>query len=142
MSSSDYGNDLVLFDDDLVLGANGDFFTSSDYEANNPTQTRFDGYYNIIFSAFNRLNTIRGEIPFHPEYGSSLALLVSRPNNKITADLIKQEFTDGLKSDPRIREVKRVDVEHSGNQMSVKAELVLSGKSESSIFVFPNFFIE
>lgn len=139
---ADFGNDFILKDGDLVFSPNSDIFTTRDYERNNAATTKFDGYYNIIFSVYNRLNTVVGEIPFHPDYGTKLPLLVSKPNTKATADMVKQEFYKVLEQDPRISAIDSIKVEQYGNQMNVKAELVLIGKSESSVFIFPNFFIE
>ncbi len=139
---ADFGNDLILKDGDLVFAPNADLLTTRDYENNNQSTTKFDGYYNIIFSVFNRLNTVQGEIPFHPDYGTSLPLLVSKPNTKSMSELIKSEFYKVLEQDPRISKIISVTSESSGNQLNVKAELLLIGKSESSVFIFPNFFIE
>jgi phage baseplate assembly protein W len=138
--SNKYGNDLLLFNGDLVLSDNGDFLSSEDYEkVSNP---RFPGYYNIIFSVFNRMNTIIGELPLHPQYGSYLPLLVSQPNNKNALDKVKESFTELLNEDPRVKEVYFVDLTQSGNKISVKVNLLLNGKSEGTTFIFPNFFIE
>ena len=65
---ADFGNDFILKDGDLVFSPNSDLFTTRDYERNNSSTSKFDGYYNIIFSVYNRLNTVLGEIPFHPDY--------------------------------------------------------------------------
>lgn len=140
--SEKYGNDVILWDSDFVFGPNSDLQTTSDYETNNPATTLFPGYYNIVFSVFNRLSTVKGEIPFHPTYGSSLTLLISKPNNKSLERDIRDAFEDILQQDPRVAQVRSVIVEANGNEASVKAELVLTGKAESSIFIFPNFFID
>lgn len=143
MSQNSYGIDLVTLDGDLILTDAGDFLTTTDYQNSvDPDGTKFDGYYGIVFSVFNRLNTIQGEIPFHPEYGTGLQLLVSKPNNDATAEQIKQAFYQVLEQDPRIQDIISVIVEQQGSQANVKAELLLTGKAESSIFIFPNFFIE
>lgn len=138
--SNKYGNDILIFDGDFVSSAKGDLSTAIDYEKSNVF--RFEGYYNMIFSIFNRLNTIRGEMPLHPEYGSSLPLLISKVNNISNNQSIIDAFNELLLDDPRIEEVESISIENIGNKVSVAATIKLTGKSESSVFVFPNFYIE
>lgn len=135
-----YGNDIIIFDGDFAVSAKGDISTASDYE--NTVGSLFEGYYNIIFSVFNRLNTVIGEIPLHPEYGSNLPVVVSKPNNASSIESIRKAFEDLLNSDSRIESVDLIDIKQSGNKISVTANLLLTGRAESSVFVFPNFFIE
>jgi phage baseplate assembly protein W len=138
--SKKYGNDLIIFDGDLIVSARGDLASTNDYEK---TQiTPFDGYYNIIFSALNRVGTVVGELPLHPEYGTQIPLLVSTPNKYDLAERIKEELSVALLQDPRISEVITTDIIVDGSKISTTAEVVLIGKTESSVFVFPNFYIE
>lgn len=135
-----YGNDVIIFDGDLVISPKGDLLTATDYE--NTVGSKFKGYYNIIFSVFNRLNTIIGELPIHPEYGSNLPLAVSSPNNSATLESIRKSFEDLLISDSRIQEVNLVTAKQIDNKISITANVLLTGKAESSVFVFPNFYIQ
>lgn len=135
-----YGNDLIIFDGDIVVSAKGDLLTAADYE--NTVGTKFNGYYNIIFSIFNRLNTVIGELPLHPEYGSSLPLAVSKPNNSASIESVRKAFEDLLLSDSRIQAVDLIKVQQTDNKISVTANVLLTGKAESSVFVFPNFYIQ
>lgn len=138
--SSKYGNDLLLFNGDISISDNGDFQTTDDYES--ISTSKFPGYYNLIFSVFNRMNTIRGELPIHPQYGSYLPLLISQPNNSFAAEKIKDSFKELLIEDPRVKEVYFIDVQQSGSKISVRANILLNGKSEGTTFIFPNFYIE
>lgn len=137
---SKYGNDLLLFDGDFAVSSRGDLFTINDYEkgANPP----FEGYYNMIFAIFNRLNTVRGELIVHEEYGSELPILVSQPNNQVTLDVVKSIFEEIINEDPRVEQVDLIDASQKGNVISVTAHLKLNGKAENTIFIFPNFYIE
>lgn len=137
---SKYGNDVIIFDGDLTVSAKGDLLTATDYE--NTVGAKFDGYYNIIFSVFNRLNTVIGELPIHPDYGSNLPLIVSSPNNGAAVDSIRRAFEDLLLSDSRIESVDLIDVKQVDNKIAVTANVLLTGRAESSVFVFPNFFIQ
>lgn len=135
-----YGNDLILFDGDINISPRGDLSTSNDYEKSNTPP--FAGYYNMIFSIFNRLSTVKGEMPIHPEYGSKIPLIVSTPNNPDAVDLIREAFTELLEDDSRIEEVNSINIEQIDNKISVNANVFLTGRSESATFVFPNFYIE
>lgn len=138
--SNKYGNDLILFNGDLAISARGDLASTNDYEKTQSVP--FDGYYNIIFSVFNRINTVVGELPIHPDYGSKLPLLVSKPGKQEFIDNLKNEINNALLQDQRISEVITSEVSISGNFVSVKSEVVLTGRSDSSVFIFPNFYIE
>lgn len=138
--SSKYGNDLILFDGDLVVSARGDLATSTDYEKTQSVP--FAGYYNIIFSVFNRINTVVGELPVHPDYGSRLPLLVSTPGKQEFVENVKEAINDALSQDSRISEVITSEVIINGSTVSVKSEVVLTGRADSSVFIFPNFYIE
>jgi phage baseplate assembly protein W len=140
MADNKYGNDILLKDGDFVFINRGDFMTTDDYEGNLDF-VPFPGHSNIIFSTFNRLTTIYGEIPFHPDYGSNLPLMVSKNNNGDLKSKVTSELYEVLGQDQRIKDIISIDVEQNGRTFSVKAELLLTGKSDSSVFIFPNFFI-
>jgi phage baseplate assembly protein W len=137
---SKYGNDILLFDGDLAISPRGDLFTTIDYERT--TNPPFEGYYNMIFSIFNRLNTVRGELIMHEEYGSELPILVSQPNNDVTLNTVRAVFEEIINEDPRVEEVNLVEVTQKENKISVTANLKLNGKAENTVFIFPNFYIE
>jgi phage baseplate assembly protein W len=138
--SKKYGNDLIIFDGDLVISARGDLAGTKDYEKTQVVP--FEGYYNVIFSTLNRIGTIVGELPIHPEYGTQIPLLVSTPGKPEIVDKITQELSESLLQDPRISEVITTDVSIDNNKVSARAEVILIGKTESSVFIFPNFYIE
>lgn len=135
-----YGNDLLLFDGDITISPRGDLSTSNDYEKNSGSP--FPGYYNIIFSIFNRLSTVRGELFTHPDYGSKIPLIVSTPNNPDAVNLIREAFVELLEDDSRIEQVNNIDIQQIENKISVSVNVFLTGRSESATFVFPNFYIE
>jgi phage baseplate assembly protein W len=140
MAEDKYGNDLILKDGDFVFKSRGDFMTTDDYEQAQEF-VPFKGHSNIIFSTFNRLTTVLGEIPFHPDYGSNLPLLVSKNNNQDLKSKILVEMYNVLEQDPRIEDIVDIEVNQNGRYFNMKAELLLTGKSDSSVFIFPNFFI-
>ena len=140
MADDKYGNDLLLKDGDLIFTSRGDFMTTDDYETALDF-VPFKGHSNIIFSTYNRLTTVIGEIPFHPDYGSNLPLLVSKNNSPDLRTKIETEMYRTLEQDPRIKDIISIDVKQDGKYFNMKAELLLTGKSDSSVFIFPNFFI-
>lgn len=140
--SNRYGNDLLLQDGDILSTANGDLFTAKDYEDKNQSTTRFDGYYNMLFSMVNRILSQKGENPFHPDYGTNIPSLISSPNSTQLREDIETEIIDGLLEDPRVNKVNLVDVTQNGNQISVKVNVIMQGKENASEFVFPSFVIE
>jgi phage baseplate assembly protein W len=137
---SKYGNDIIIFNGDLVVSARGDLAGTNDYEKTQVVP--FEGYYNVIFSTLNRIGTIIGELPIHPEYGTQIPLLVSTPGKPDILDKIREELAESLLQDPRISEVITTDVTINGSKVSARAEVILIGKIESSVFIFPNFYIE
>lgn len=138
--SKKYGNDLIIFNGDLIISARGDFADTNDYEK---TQVApFEGYYNVIFATLNRIGTIIGELPIHPEYGTEIPLLVSKPGKTDLVERIEEILSESLLQDPRISEVITTDAQIDGSKVSSRAEVVLIGKTESSVFIFPNFYIE
>lgn len=140
MSDDKYGNDLLLKDGDLIFTSRGDFMTTDDYESALDF-VPFKGYSNIIFSTYNRLSTVIGEIPFHPDYGSNLPLMVSKNNSGDLKSKIEKEMFAVLEQDPRIKDIINIQINQNGRSFNIKAELLLTGKSDSSVFIFPNFFI-
>jgi phage baseplate assembly protein W len=140
MADNKYGNDILLKDGDFIFLSRGDLMTTDDYELKLDF-VPFPGYSNIIFSTFNRLTTMLGEIPFHPDYGSNLPIMVSKNNSGNLKNKIVTEMYEVLSQDQRIKDIISVDVEQNGRVFSIKAELLLTGKSDSSVFIFPNFFI-
>jgi phage baseplate assembly protein W len=138
--SNKYGNDLILFDGDLSISAKGDLASTNDYEKTQAVP--FAGYYNIIFSVFNRINTVTGELPIHPTYGSRIPAIVSTPAKQEFIELLRQELSEALLQDPRVSEVLTTNIIVDGSKVSAKSEVVLTGRSDSSVFIFPNFYIE
>jgi hypothetical protein len=67
--------------------------------------------------------------------------MVSKNNNGDLKSKVTSELYEVLGQDQRIKDIISIDVEQNGRTFSVKAELLLTGKSDSSVFIFPNFFI-
>lgn len=137
-----YGNDLILQDGDIIPTAKGEVYTAEDYEKVRGSSTLFPGYYQMIFAIASALFTVRGDIAYHPEYGSDLPFVVGLNASKNLTKLIEDSVTSVALADPRIKSVESVIADYDGSTASVKANLVLSGRTTSSQFVFPNIVIE
>ena len=70
------------------------------------------GRENLAQAIVMRLLTPRGELAdlAHPDYGSRLSELVGRTNTDNTRNLVKLFILESLKQEPRIAEVRSVDV--------------------------------
>ena len=141
MSYETYGNDIILKDGDLIAGANGDLYTARDYEGKNTESTKFEGYYNILFSLTDALLTLEGDNVFHPTYGSKLYNLLSTPNSQNLKNAVKETVKESILKDSRVADVTFVQVEQKDSEISVKASVTLKGSSEVVDFIFPNFVI-
>jgi phage baseplate assembly protein W len=70
------------------------------------------GRANLVQSLILRLNTERGELAElgHPNYGSRHHQLIGEPNTETNRNLIKLYILECLKQEPRLKEIKKVDV--------------------------------
>jgi phage baseplate assembly protein W len=139
---TNYGVDLVLKNGDFIITPGGDIEDTVDFENMNPDTTKFPGYWQMMFSVMDRIATIKGDNIFHPQYGSSVFNLLGTPNSSKLRETLKSEIEKTLADDPRIKAVKLVDVQQSGNTVSAKAVVTLSDSSKDFEMVFPNFVIE
>lgn len=137
-----YGNDLILQDGDVIPTAKGEMYTAEDYEMVRGSSTMFPGYYQMIFAIANSLFTVKGDISYHPEYGSELPFVVGQNASPNLTKLIQDSVTTAALADPRVKSVESVIVDYDGSTASVKANLVLSGRTSASQFVFPNIVVE
>ena len=137
-----FGSNLLLFSGDIVTGPNGNVGTTTDYENNNPTTARFPGYYNMVFSLFDKISTIIGDNIFHPDYGTRVGLILSQPNSPNTAAALKEEITNALKSDGRVKSIESIEITQEDNKIHVSAFVTLENSSQSYQFLFPAFIVE
>jgi hypothetical protein len=141
-----FGIDLMTAEDDdgnldLVIKPNNDLLTTQDYE-DSKTSVKFEGYYSIIRAILNRLNTVEGEYPFDPSYGTGIHLKVSQNREAGFEDDISLTVQEGLLQDDRVAEVVSVSTEVIANSiLLVKAKIILIGDDSVSELVFPEMFI-
>lgn len=134
-----FGSDVVLNNGDVIPNNNGDLFVSQDYEDMNPDTNQFPGYYSMIFSLTDRLMTIRGDNVYHPEYGSTVPLMLSRSNSPDFKGKLQETVKQTCLEDARVQSVKYVNVEQNDRFVNVKAGVVLADSSQVFDLIFPNF---
>lgn len=131
------GVDLKLSDQemgvDLTLSPDGDLQTVSEE-------------YNVGQAVVSRLRIRRGELIDlgHSQFGSRLYQLIGEPNNETTRELIRNIAKESLSADPRIKEIRRIDVKPSRfDPHRVDLEVsVVAIKSENPINIVYPFYLE
>lgn len=99
----------VLLDRGAIAVENGDFAVA-------------DGRANLRQALMNRVLTDRGELGFHPGYGSLLRRLIGAISGP-TAMLLAAEYAKAaVRADPRISRVTRADATAEGDAIKVSVE--------------------
>lgn len=131
------GVDLKLNDEemgvDLVVSPNGDLQTVSEE-------------YNVGQAVISRFRTRKGELLDlgHSRFGSRLYELIGEPNNERTRELVRNIAKETLNADPRIKEIRRIDVKPSRldpNRVDLEVT-VIAIKSETPINIVYPFYLE
>jgi phage baseplate assembly protein W len=82
-----------------------------------------EGRGNLHQAINHRLVTDPGDMLYHPEYGCLVRRLIGAANGP-TAGLLAAEYVKAaLRSDPRVKEVTRIEATMTGDQISVDAEI-------------------
>ncbi len=131
------GVDLRLKDEemgvDLTISPNGDLQTISEE-------------LNVGQAVISRMRTRKGELLDlgHSQFGSRLYELVGEPNNEATRELVRNIAKETLSADPRIKEVRRIDVKPSRfDPHRVDVEItVIAIQSETPINIVYPFYLE
>lgn len=139
MQDNRFGSDILVNNGDIVVSPTGDLFTTDDSDAINSLSVKFPGYYNMLYSLLDRLNTVRGSNHFHPDYGSKLHELLSSPNDASFVDYVSREIEETILQDPRVSKVESVVITQSNDTISARVSATLIGSEQSVEFVFPNF---
>src|SRR5882724_10925385 len=125
--STNIGIDLMLSasDDgvgDLVIGDNGDFLTTEDYEAKlNPSLVKFEGFVCLHETIYRVLQANKGDWIRDQDFGANITEHVSAPvNSKLF--LLEQKIETELLKDDRIKSVDNVKMSFV-DQKTVKIEI-------------------
>lgn len=101
-----FESDLSLDAGDLQADAGGDFAIVS-------------GLPNLRQALSHRLDTDRGELGFHPEYGSLLRRIVGTVNGPTAGLLAASYAKSAVAADPRIQQVTSSDATVAGDRVTV-----------------------
>lgn len=105
------GRDLLLDEGDFVIGIDGDIQTVSGVEC-------------LHQDLINALTVELGTLPYHPDHGSKMNLLVGNRSNRNWLDQANVELARTFKNDPRVVDVKDVAVILVDDQVSIFSTVV------------------
>ena len=113
----------VLLGVDLVLSGQGDL------EANAGTQDwrTTSGIANLQQALQHRLVTRKGELAYRPQYGTNLDSHIGHPLDQARVNLVRLEVVETLLSDPRIRAVPSLTVQHESDALHIAAQCEVIG---------------
>lgn len=108
--TSNFGIDIALPHGQLAATAGGDLAT-------------VQGRDNIVQALGHRLRTLRGELPYHPAYGSHVALALSLPAGPFSSMMAAAWAQEALVEEPRLARVLAVDGHADGDVLRVAASV-------------------
>ncbi len=101
-----YGADLATDAQGMLRAAAGDFTTVS-------------GLANLSGALRRRVTTRRGELPFHPDYGTTIREIVGGANTPARALLAAQAARRAVEADPRIQRVSQAVAQPDGDRLAI-----------------------
>ena len=106
------GVDVYLNNGDLQVNQSGDL-------------SWIAGFDNLEQALIHRIRTVIGSLIWHPEYGSNLELIVSRPNTKTLRSFIYTEILNTLINEPRIKNINKLLVlEFDSSTITIDIEVI------------------
>lgn len=114
----------AVFERDVQMGRGGELVTDgSDFVV-------VSGGGNLKQALKNRIETDRGELIYHPEYGCEARRLIGLVNGPTKALLASQAVKAAVQDDPRIARVIKARAEVIGDTVPVSAEAeTVTGRS-------------
>lgn len=88
------------------------------------------GLQNLVGALERRLGTRKGELPYHPTYGSHLEQHIGRPHDAARQILIKNEVVQTCLADPRITSVSRVQVADDQDHVAIRCVCTVIGHND------------
>lgn len=113
-------NENNLFAIDLKLDATGDLVA----DGNGDLDT-IAGLKNVEAAVLDKLQTDKGELIKHPEYGLHYARMIGEPGDQNAVSLAKIEIQAALTQDPRIKAVQNLFVAKINDSMAADMNLAL-----------------
>lgn len=118
----------ILFDDDLLVTASGDY-------------ALVEGYAALRQAILIRLITTPGEYAVRPDFGCGLMLWVKKRMTKAERDNLRQTIIEQLSQEERIQKVEEVTVESltSDNTTGIKVSVRVTALGRENSFAFTTF---
>lgn len=113
----------------LLLGVDFSLDDAGDLEANVRTEdwATMAGIKNLLQALTHRLLTRKGELAYHPSYGSHLERHIGQPLDEARAGLIRQEVRETLLDDPRIVGITWLRIDHLSDHLDIQLEAQVIG---------------
>lgn len=113
------GADLWLENDDLhVDSGSADLGTAA-------------GLQNLVLALQRRLGTRKGELAYHPEYGSHLERHIGQPHDGLRQAQIRHEVRQTCLDDPRIRSVPSLTVREDADHLEIRLIATIIGQNDT-----------
>lgn len=90
------------------------------------------GLENLALALTHRFETERGELIYHPEYGSNLHMFVGRTEPFINK-MIELEILETAYQDPRVEHIEVRFLERSGRKLMVECLITVVGQETPSV---------
>lgn len=116
----------LLLGADLLMDENGDLSPS----AGSGDYSLQVGIANLIQSLQHRLLTRKGELPYHPEYGSNIERHVGQPLDSIRLSSIRHDVRQTLLDDPRITSIKNMVVSVVFDHVHILVTAMIIGQND------------
>lgn len=87
----------ILLDGDFQVNQTGDLYWIA-------------GLNNLEQALVHRIRTILGSLIWHPEYGTIIQNLISKPNTDVLRSIITIELLRTLSEEPRIAKINNLEV--------------------------------
>jgi phage baseplate assembly protein W len=115
-----YGQDLLLTTDKFSLtnGTNGDLIES------NGDFSIIDGVQTLKQDLFHRLLTPLGTLPYHPDFGSNIPMLIGEVRTDEWRVKIGIEVSRTFRSDARVIDVTNMVVEPIDNGVTIECDII------------------
>jgi len=91
------GTDILLDNGDFQINQSGDLMWIT-------------GLDNLEQALIHRIRTVIGALIWHPEYGTIIQNLISKPNTEVLRTLIAMELLRTLSEEPRIERINNLEV--------------------------------
>lgn len=118
------GKDLMLYDRDFLADQYGDL-------------TSVQGIQSIMYSIKHRLETEKGELVTHPDYGSNLENIIGIQGSAVNKQkLIELEIKETVFQDNRIEDLEFNEIQVLGDKVTVDCSVTVIGKEEAMNLIF------